>query len=136
MIYFFASGNTPFTLSIFNSKCYVRDEDGDVAFFESISFQENDTVLQIDHFALTTDLRNKGRAEEVLRAFAELVAVQKPAILEIKFSLHRRLTGDIQSLADGRERLLRRIGAIDVWQERPNSYGVIVVHGRWRSDDW
>lgn len=136
MIYIYASGRQPFTLSIFNSKYYVEDEHGKVATFENVSLQENNTIVHVDHFALTTDTRNKGRGEEVLRAFARLVAEHEPPIRQIKFSLYKRSGGDVATLADGREALLNRIGAIKVWQEKPNSRDVIVVHGNWLRGNW
>lgn len=136
MIYFYANNNEPYTLSASNTNCYVRDDDGNVATFENISFQENFSVLHIDHFALTTDVRNKGRGMEVLRAFAKVVAKHQPPIQQIKFSLYRRSTGSTESLANGREKLLQRIGAKDVGQEKPNSRDVIVVTGTWYRDDW
>lgn len=136
MIYFHASGGQPFTLSIFNSTCYVKDKHGNVATFERLSFVENGTVLHIDHFALTNDERNRGRGEEVLRAFARLVAEHEPLISAIKFSLYGRSVGEVQRLANGREDLLRSLEAIDVWQERPNSRDVIIVHGTWLRGNW
>lgn len=128
-------GGTPYELTMFYAPdCYVKEGSGAIATFETMSLKG--TTLHIDHFAMDHSLRGSGKAEQVLRGFARLVAEQTQGVKQITFDLHRSLAGDdIEKLACARSALLERIGARNVRLRRPNE-NCICVAAVWDKADW
>lgn len=92
--------------------------------------------LHIDHFAMISSLKGSGKAEAVLRGFAQIVAQQNPDIIQITFDLHRSAEGsNIERLATARSALLAKIGAHNVSQ-RMSETGNICVSAVWEKAQW
>jgi predicted GNAT family acetyltransferase len=120
-----------------DSACNVFVGDTHVASFEALSYGA--TTLRVDHFATTGNMRGKGLGEPCLRTFAQKLALENISINIIQFDLGRVAgnpsQSDIQDLADAREKLLTKIGALNITKFRPNN-SRIVVQGTWNKASW
>lgn len=135
-ISFCAYDGTPYTLINSALDCYVKEGRHSIATFETMSFRNRGSVLHIDHFAVTTSMRGRGKGAAILRGFAQLVMEQRPCVDRITFDLGRARDGSyIEKLAEARSELLKAIGAHDIREGRPNSRR-ICVSVVWGRDRW
>ena len=138
-IYFQSFGETPYHLSNGTPDCYGYLGGEHVCTFETLSIRGNS--FHIEHFAVETDVIGNKVGEKSLRAFAKLISSQNPSLEYISFSLHRSTSATKNSeqslikLAEARQALLEKIGAVEIEVSNPNSECYDVT-ARWYKDMW
>lgn len=114
--------------------CYVHSDGENIAYLQLMTLRTQS--LLIEHFAINSAYVGQGLGEVVLRGFADLIRNQLPSIMRIEFDLGKSTSiSNIHQLAEARENLLSRIGAVDVQRKYPNK-SCIVVSGVWHKTNW
>lgn len=133
MLTFTGYGNAPYSL-ISRDNCYIRKGSDTVGYIQGL--QINGSTLSLEHFAVNPDKRGDIKADDMLRGFAKLVKSENSDIEIITFDLGRATSdSDIKRLANAREVLLKRVGAVNVKQTKVNP-SRIVVSGDWHKAMW
>lgn len=128
------SAGHPYSLLNYLESCSIKNGNVTVGYVQGLT--TNGTTLNIDHFAVDPGTRNGIKADDMIRAFANLVKAELVNIDIIAFSLGRAGAGnDIQKLANARQDLLQRIGAVNVLQTQVNA-ARIVVSADWHKVNW
>lgn len=128
------SGGYPFSLLSFLENCSIKNGKDTVGYVQGLSI--NGAILNIDHFAVNPGTRKGIAADDMIRTFAKLVKAELSNIATITFNLGRAASdSNIQDLANGRQALLQRIGAVNIQQAQVNPTR-IVVSADWHKAQW
>jgi hypothetical protein len=83
---------------------------------------KNSDEINIDHFAVAGKYAGGKLGKDCLELLARSVKLQCPDVKSIKFELYRKSgppsQADLQKLADARQELLIKVGAINVAQKQ------------------
>jgi len=119
--------------------CVARALGLDIANFETISYPSPGTVIHIDHFAVTGEMRGLGLGELCLRQFAAVAIQKKQNVVTLHFEVHR-MVGDptpaaVQSVAVARQTLFQNVGMTNT-SINPTNQNRCVVKGDWHRASW